>query len=693
MPIFPVPLDNKTTGKFKWLTPFRGQGVLSVPSDPWDDDLYQIFEDIDTWLFSLESGSVLRLQEFVSPQAYGGAGPIIQIKNSFAIDLIDILIPTGGSITLKASEGDMTAYLPAGKTLTVTGSSLGNDGSYTVVTSSFGLATAVDVVETPVAVEGPGAVGVFMGGIPLFDIGHRTWAGGIAPAPCGYTGSGGGSGVTSLNLLTGNLTLAAGPGISIVPSGGNTLTINNLAGTNYVAKTGDTMTGTLLMTDAVGATPLLWMSSTNPAGGSPVIAVGNATTRECFYGQTIGSGNVGYFYINSAGNSEAVMYAKTIGTGSLFAGDHTGVSGYLLQLKSGGSDKFVVDKTGAISWSSTSNQIYLGAGNNLTFKDAGSGLTLTLSQLSGGVGSFDVHDLNKDTRVDDSEFTMLKYMYNRSNPSAAPFLGPPAFGTMDWFINIGQDSKGADIYGSQLDFNHTNLVDINDVLAMKSAYISTRNLRTLTGVPIRCIVKSLASSVAGGPINFTNGYIQTNTAYGAVSGTVNYIPGAPPKLQWNAGTPVDILYNAKDYRIGQLLVTINDKTAFNAGDFPIAVTVNNEIDTENGTNILYGTRGHDITHHSVDRQIVSRHLLDITTTTLWVNGTSRTLDLSGAAFDEMRGIWGAVAFIDNSPSPDTKLATSIPNGKSIVVTNDTGGDLAVSTPVQLHFYTGVKSPY
>ena len=36
-----------TTGKYKWLTPFRGQGVLSVPSDPWDDDLYLIFENID----------------------------------------------------------------------------------------------------------------------------------------------------------------------------------------------------------------------------------------------------------------------------------------------------------------------------------------------------------------------------------------------------------------------------------------------------------------------------------------------------------------------------------------------------------------------------------------------------------------------------------------------------------------------
>lgn len=44
------------------------------------------------------------------------------------------------------------------------------------------------------------------------------------------TGSGSGGGVTSLNTLTGDLTLAAGTNITITPSGGNTLTIDASGG-------------------------------------------------------------------------------------------------------------------------------------------------------------------------------------------------------------------------------------------------------------------------------------------------------------------------------------------------------------------------------------------------------------------------------------------------------------------------------
>jgi hypothetical protein len=51
------------------------------------------------------------------------------------------------------------------------------------------------------------------------------------------TGGGGTAGVTSLNTLTGPITLAAGSGVTITPSG-NTLTVASTGGSGYQQVTG-----------------------------------------------------------------------------------------------------------------------------------------------------------------------------------------------------------------------------------------------------------------------------------------------------------------------------------------------------------------------------------------------------------------------------------------------------------------------
>lgn len=66
---------------------------------------------------------------------------------------------------------------------------------------------------------------------------YQRWsnnAGGPNGVP-NYTPGGGGSGVTSLNTLSGALTLAAGSNITITPSGGNTLTIASTGGSGSPA--------------------------------------------------------------------------------------------------------------------------------------------------------------------------------------------------------------------------------------------------------------------------------------------------------------------------------------------------------------------------------------------------------------------------------------------------------------------------
>lgn len=108
-----------------------------------------------------------------------------------------------------------------------------------------------------------------------------------------YPGTaGGGSGVTSLNTLTGALTLAAGSGISITPSGGNTLTIAATGGTGTVTS----VTASSPLFSSGGTTPNLtiqvatalqngYLSSTDwstfnakqPAGSYITALTGDAT--------------------------------------------------------------------------------------------------------------------------------------------------------------------------------------------------------------------------------------------------------------------------------------------------------------------------------------------------------------------------------------------------------------------------------
>ena len=79
------------------------------------------------------------------------------MKGSFSVDSIAI----AGTITLATSEGDLTADLPTGRKIAIAGSSMGNDGVYTVSSATFfGGATVIDVVETPSANEGPALTGV-----------------------------------------------------------------------------------------------------------------------------------------------------------------------------------------------------------------------------------------------------------------------------------------------------------------------------------------------------------------------------------------------------------------------------------------------------------------------------------------------------------------------------------------------------
>ncbi len=56
-------------------------------------------------------------------------------------------------ITLEAGEGDVTAEYPAGRQFVISGSTGGNDGTYTVESSAFGTNTVITTVETTITTE------------------------------------------------------------------------------------------------------------------------------------------------------------------------------------------------------------------------------------------------------------------------------------------------------------------------------------------------------------------------------------------------------------------------------------------------------------------------------------------------------------------------------------------------------------
>lgn len=147
------------------------------------------------------------------------------------------------------------------------------------------------------------------------------------------TCAGGGSGVSSLNTLTGSLTLAAGANVTITPSGGNTLTIASGTGGSGVAGNGTTNQITKWTNNATPGT--IGDSILAEVGGNTVTLTGvNAFSA----GDGGGTANGGYYVGNkqiitglsggttaSMGNVNALTAVGTLSTSGHF--DATGASG------------------------------------------------------------------------------------------------------------------------------------------------------------------------------------------------------------------------------------------------------------------------------------------------------------------------------------------------------------------------------
>ena len=83
------------------------------------------------------------------------------------------------------------------------------------------------------------------------------------------------------------------------------------------------------------------------------VGIGTDAHTNKFEVQNTGTTSAGYFNTNNGSNTNAVVDARTNGTGSLFYGNHTGANGDLLRLDDGGSPAFIVENAGNVYASGT----------------------------------------------------------------------------------------------------------------------------------------------------------------------------------------------------------------------------------------------------------------------------------------------------------------------------------------------------
>ena len=244
----------------------------------------------------------------------------------------------------------------------------------------------------------------------------------------------------------------------------------------YVLNTGDAVNGAVEM-ESAGATATLSVTQAGATDEAASFLISNAANNAyglflehqglgrgahfqinnaansdiAFKAATNGGGQAGYFHVNNAANSNASVYGRHTGTGPLYGGNHTG-TGNLIELETGGGDKFVVDTAGNVYASGT---LTLETASTSPIVDA------TQTNSTGRAGSFTINNATSNTTAFNAQTNGTFYAIQGSTTGTGGVgnLYITNAGNTSPVLRAKTDGTGALYYGDHQGA-HGNLIEL-----------------------------------------------------------------------------------------------------------------------------------------------------------------------------------------------------------------------------------------
>jgi hypothetical protein len=290
-----------------------------------DWSLNPALQNVDMALQGLTNASAVGITDGVFPQFLTPSEKGLNINGSVVGVSTDSGTDTLWGTANTAVSDAQGANTLAGEALAAAEAAQGtaDTAEATAVAAGVAAAAAAATAATALAQSGVTAVNSQTGGILLQSSGNTVTITNPSSGRINFEVPAGAGGVSSLNTLVGALSVAAGTNISVVPSGGNTLTINNTAPTPVTSL--NTFTGGLTLAAGTNI-------SVVPSGGN-TLTINNTAAASVAFSYNLYVSNVSGS--DSLGNGQIGNPYKTIGAAVAFANTISDANPVIINLACG----------------------------------------------------------------------------------------------------------------------------------------------------------------------------------------------------------------------------------------------------------------------------------------------------------------------------------------------------------------------